>query len=82
LKEAYYTERVVSEFRRIIFNGDILVFSDFNREHERCLTILKNAVSSSMTRRKIVATHHVRSFQIQCPKFAVSQDNGVFTVEL
>ncbi|MCF2654277.1 hypothetical protein I6E46_04845 [Prevotella loescheii] len=35
-----------------------------------------------MTGRKIGATHHVRSFQIQCPKFAVSQDNVAFTVEL
>ena len=59
LKEAYYTEQVISDFRRIIFNGDILTFADFNREHERCLAFLKNAVSSSMARRKIVVTHHV-----------------------
>ena len=82
LKEAYYTEQVVSDFRRIIFNGDILTFADFNKEHERCLAFLKNAVSRSMARRKIVVTHHVPSFQMQCPKFAESQANGAFTVEL
>ena len=36
LKEAYYTEQVISDFRRIIFNGDLLTFADFNREHKRC----------------------------------------------
>ena len=37
---------------------------------------------SSMARRKIVVTHHVPSFQMQCPKFAESQANGAFMVEL
>ena len=72
LKESYYTEQVVSDFRRIIFNG----------EHERCLAFLKDAISNSRARRKIVVTHHVPSFQMQCPKFADSQANGAFTVEL
>lgn len=31
---------------------------------------------------KIVVTHHVPSFQMQCPKFADSHANGAFTVEL
>lgn len=82
LKEAYYTEQVISDFRRIIFNGDLLTFADFNLEHERCLSFLKDAVSCSRVRRKIVVTHHVPSFQMQCPKFADSQANGAFTVEL
>ena len=82
LKEAYYTEQVISDFRRIFFNGELLTFADFNREHARCLTFLKEAVSSSNARKKIVVTHHVPSFQMQCPKFADSQTNGVFTVEL
>lgn len=82
LKEAYYTEEVISDFRRIIFNEDLLTFADFNREHERCLSFLKEAVSCSRARRKIVVTHHVPSFQMQCPKFADSQANGAFTVEL
>lgn len=51
LKEAYYTEQVISDFRRIIFNGDLLTFADFNREHERCLSFLKDAVSCSKARK-------------------------------
>lgn len=47
---------MVSDFRRIVFNGEILTFADFNREHERCLAFLKNAVSNSKADKKIVVT--------------------------
>ena len=82
LCEAYYTEQVVSDFRRILYKGELLTFADFNREHERCLAFVKKAVLESDARRKIVVTHHVPSFQMQCPKFAESLANGAFTVEL
>ena len=82
LKEAYYTEQVISDFRRIFFNEELLTFADFNHEHDRCLAFLKKAVLSSNVRKKIVVTHHVPSFQMQCPKFADSQANRAFTVEL
>lgn len=82
LKEAYYTERVISDFHRILYNDELLTFSDFNREHERCLAFVKKAVEESMAKHKIVVTHHVPSFKMQCPKFADSLANGAFTVEL
>lgn len=34
------------------------------------------------SQKKVVVTHHVPSFQMQCPKFADSKANGAFTVEL
>ena len=49
---------------------------------ERCLAFLKKALADSRASKKIVVTHHVPSFQMQCPKFADSQANGAFTVEL
>lgn len=52
LKEAYYTEQVISDFRRIFFNGELLTFADFNREHARCLAFLKEAISSSNARKR------------------------------
>lgn len=82
LKAAYYTEQLISDFKRIFYNGAILTFADFNREHERCLLFLKEAVKSSSARKKIVVTHHVPSFQMICPRFADSKVNGAFTVEL
>lgn len=78
----FITEQVISDFRRILYQGELLTFSGFNREHERCLSFIKNAVAESNAGSKIVVTHHVPSFQMQCPEFANSLANGAFTVEL
>lgn len=82
LKEAAYTEQVISDFRRIMYKGELLTFADFNREHRRCLDFIKTAVSQSNAAHKIVVTHHVPSFRMLCPKFKDSKANGAFTVEL
>lgn len=82
LREAYYTEQVVSDFRRILYNGELLTFADFNREHGRCIEFIKKSVRDSTAENKIVVTHHVPSFLMQCPKFEGSLANGAFTVEL
>lgn len=82
LGEAYFTEQVVSDFRRILYKGEFLTFADFNHEHERCLSFIKEAVKSSTARKKVVVTHHVPSFRMQCPKFVSSKANGAFMVEL
>ena len=82
LREAYYTEQVISDFRRILFNGELLTFADFNREHSRCTEFIKKAVQESTAENKVVVTHHVPSFLMQSPKFESSLANGAFTVEL
>ena len=71
LKEAYYTEQVISDFRRIFFNEELLTFLQTSTvSTQGAFSVLKEAVSSSNARKKIVVTHHVPSFQMQCPKFA------------
>lgn len=82
LKEAAFTERIISDFHRILYNGELLTFSEFNQEHRRCLNFIKEAVHSSTAKHKIVVTHHVPSFKMLCPKFKDSKANGAFTVEL
>lgn len=82
LKNAYYIERAITDFRRILYNGDILTFADFNTEHERCLSFIKESVANSEAKHKIVVTHHVPSFRMLCPKYQGSPVNGAFTVEL
>ena len=82
LKEAYYTEQAVSDFRRILYHGEPLTFADFNREHGRCFSFIMNAVEKSDAANKIVVTHHVPSFKLLNPRFANSKANGAFTVEL
>ena len=81
-EDAYATEHGVSDFFRIIYGDHLLTSIDFNYEHERCLGFIKNAVSQSKARTKIVVTHHVPSFQLMSKEFAGSRINGAFTVEL
>ena len=82
LKEASFTEQVISDFRRILFQGELLTFADFNKEHRRCIDFVKTAVTESDADHKIVVSHHVPSFRMLCPKFKGSKANGAFTVEL
>lgn len=81
-REAYFTEQVISDFRRILYNGEFLTFAEFNKEHERCLEFIQSAVTNSKADKKIVVTHHVPSFRMQCLKFKDSRANGAFIVEL
>jgi len=81
-QNADYTENYISDFKRILYNGALLSFSEFNKEHKRCLEFTQNAVSSSNAPTKIVVTHHVPSFQMLSPEFVGSRANGAFTVEL
>ena len=59
-----------------------MTHAQFNAEHERCLTFIKEAVTHSQAAHKIVVTHHVPSFRMLHPKFQGSKANGAFTVEL
>lgn len=65
-----------------MYNGEFLTFTNFNQEHRRCLDFIKQAVDDSESRHKIVVSHHVPSYLMQCPKFADSHANGAFIVEL
>lgn len=82
LRAAYYTEQVISDFHRILYNGEPLTFANFNREHKCCLEFIKKSVLSSTAKNKIVVTHHVPSFMMQCPKYKDGLANGAFIVEL
>ena len=82
LQDAFYTEQVLSDFRRILYGGETLTFTEFNKEHKRCLEFIKSSVTESKAGKKIVVTHHVPSYKMQCPKFAGNRANGAFIVEL
>lgn len=81
-KDAYITERSVTDFHRILNGENILTYADFNQEHQRCLDFIKRSVTESDARHKVVVTHHVPSFQLMSPEFVGSRINGAFTVEL
>ena len=81
-ENAFMTERCVSDFRRIMYNDNILDWQGFNQEHDRCLKFIKEAVRHSDASKKVVVTHHVPSCQLMSPEFEGSPINGAFTVEL
>ena len=82
LEEAYLTESGISDFQRILYNGETLTWDNFNRENEKCFRFIQNEVEKSTAEHIVVVTHHVPSFQLSSPDFAKSKLNGAFTVEL
>ena len=80
--DAYQTEKGVSDFYRILYNGHRLTADDFNAEHERCFDFIRKAVKESKAKTKIVLTHHVPTQQCTAEEFRGSAINGAFTVEL
>ena len=82
LEDAYLTERYVSDFHRILYNGETLTWDNFNRENEKCFSFIQNEVVKSTAEHIVVVTHHVPSFQLVSPDFSGSKINGAFTVEL
>ena len=80
--DAYLTERNVSDFYRIMYDGHRLTADDFNREHERCLQFIKESVAQSQAQTKIVLTHHVPTHLCTAEEFRGSSISGAFTVEL
>ena len=81
-ENSYLTERGVSDFYRIKYNGHRLSSDTFNLEHERCLQFVKKAVSKSIAKFKITLTHHVPTGLCTALEFRDSLINGAFTVEL
>ena len=80
--DAFLTEKNVSDFYRIKYNGHRLTADDFNREHKRCLAFIEQAISESDAEKIIVVTHHVPTQLCTAVEFKNSTINGAFTVEL
>ena len=80
--DAYLTEKGVSDFYRIRYNGHRMTADNFNNEHIRCLEFIKKAVKESRAQTKIVLTHHVPTQLCTAEEFRGSTINGAFTVEL
>ena len=81
-QNVFLTERNVSDFYRIMYQGHRLTSDDFNREHERCLQFVKRSVEESGAKKKIVLTHHVPTNLCTAEEFKESTINNSFTVEL
>lgn len=62
LQDAFATESGVTDFHRILFNGEALTFDKFNKEHERCMAFLKDAVNQSKASKRIMVSTICRPF--------------------
>lgn len=82
LQDAYQTESIISDFRRIRHGNKPLDWTRFNNEHYHCFQFLEQSVKQSIAKHIVVATHHVPSFNLISPEFKGSPLNGAFTVEL
>ena len=82
LREAYFTEKGVSDFRRIRDGERPLSWERFNEEHRKCIDFLSKSIAESKAKTKIVVTHHVPSFQLMAEEFSGSMINGAFTSNL
>lgn len=81
IEDALMTEQGINDFRRIIFGGERLTFSVFNRLHEESLQFLKQAVKNSNALKKVVVTHHLPSHLLVEEQFRGSRLNGAFMSE-
>ena len=81
-EDASFAERGVTDFHRILYDGELLTWEKFNQEHDKCFSFIMDKVESSSAECIIVVTHHVPSFQLASPDFEGSRINGAFTVEL
>ena len=80
-ERAFATEYGVTDFHRILFNGETLTFDQFNKEHERCMAFMRDAVNQSKASKRIMVTHHLPSFQLSSPDFKGSRINGAFVAD-
>ena len=81
LQDAFATEYGVTDLHRILFNGETLTFDQFNKEHERCMAFMRDAVNQSTASKRIMVTHHLPSFQLSSPDFKGSRINGAFVAD-
>jgi len=60
----YLVQRGMNDFRQIMYDGHRFTPDDFNLEHEKCLTYLKQAVEESTAKHIVVVTHHLPTLKV------------------
>lgn len=81
-ENSFITERSVSDFYRIAYNGQLLTADLFNEEHQQSLRFLKETLQSSKSAKRVVVSHHVPTALCMADEFKSSHLNGAFVAEL
>jgi len=81
-QSASAVRRGLNDFCNISYDGHRMTVPDFNREHEKCVNFIAEAVEKSTARAKVVVTHHLPSMAVVSPQHYHSTINSGFAVEL
>ncbi|MCL1933651.1 MAG: metallophosphoesterase [Candidatus Azobacteroides sp.] len=79
---AFITERAVSDFSRIAYNGKLLTAYTFNLIHQQAVAFLSDVLQSTGNRKRVVVSHHVPTALCATEEFKNSRINGAFIAEL
>lgn len=84
VQDAFACERGVTDFRRIVADGERLDFVRFNREHACCREFVRRSCCKPAEggRKRVVVSHHLPSFLLMDPRFNGSALNGAFVSEM
>jgi len=81
-ENAFATQKSVSDFFYISYNGRLITPYVFNEAHQKSVKFLEKAVQTSKQSKKIVVSHHVPTFLCMADEFKNSRINGDFVAEL
>lgn len=74
--------RGMNDFRQILYDKHRLRIEDFNAEHEKCLTFIKQSVLESTAKHIVVVTHHLPTFQAVTKEQINDNMNNAYVTEL
>ena len=81
-EDEYFVSRGMNDFRQIRYVGRRFTTDDFNAEHQKCLSFIKQSVAESTAEHIVVVTHHLPSLAVVAPQHKGSLLNSAFATEL
>ena len=80
--EEMEVRRGLSDFRQIMYNGERFLPVNYNAEHEKCLSFIKQSVAESTAERIVMVTHHLPTAAVVAPWHKNSTVGSAFATEL
>lgn len=81
-EDEYFVARGMNDFRQIRYNEKRFTTDDFNVEHDKCLSFIKQAVAESDAEKIVVVTHHLPSYIVVAPHYKNDSLTSAFATEL
>ena len=81
-ENAFITQKNVSDFYRIAYNGRLINAYEFNKAHQESIKFLQKTIELNKKSKRIVISHHVPTTLCMADEFKNSRINGAFVAEL